>query len=55
MISKYRNAGQTCVCTNRFYVHAKIYDSFAEKLAMHACQAHCQSVRVLKTRSQPVL
>jgi succinate-semialdehyde dehydrogenase/glutarate-semialdehyde dehydrogenase len=34
MISKYRNAGQTCVCTNRFYVHAKIYDSFAEKLAM---------------------
>jgi succinate-semialdehyde dehydrogenase/glutarate-semialdehyde dehydrogenase len=33
MISKYRNAGQTCVCTNRFYVHAKVYDSFAEKLA----------------------
>lgn len=33
MISKYRNAGQTCVCTNRFYVHAKVYESFAEKLA----------------------
>ena len=33
MISKYRNAGQTCVCTNRFYVHAKVYDSFVEKLA----------------------
>lgn len=33
MVSKYRNAGQTCVCTNRFYVHAKVYDSFAEKLA----------------------
>ena len=33
MASKYRNAGQTCVCTNRFYVHAKIYDSFVEKLA----------------------
>jgi len=33
MISKYRNAGQTCVCTNRFYVHANVYDSFAEKLA----------------------
>ena len=31
--SKYRNAGQTCVCTNRFYVHASIYDAFAEKLA----------------------
>ncbi|MBZ1350684.1 NAD-dependent succinate-semialdehyde dehydrogenase [Alcaligenaceae bacterium LF4-65] len=33
MISKYRNAGQTCVCTNRFYVHANVYDSFVEKLA----------------------
>ncbi len=31
--SKYRNAGQTCVCTNRFYVHEAIYDAFAEKLA----------------------
>ncbi len=33
MASKYRNAGQTCVCANRFYVHAKVYDAFAEKLA----------------------
>ncbi|WP_322046960.1 NAD-dependent succinate-semialdehyde dehydrogenase [Paraburkholderia sp. J67] len=33
VISKYRNAGQTCVCTNRFYVHEKIYDAFVEKLA----------------------
>ncbi|HKT97397.1 MAG TPA: NAD-dependent succinate-semialdehyde dehydrogenase [Paraburkholderia sp.] len=33
MISKYRNAGQTCVCTNRFYVHDKVYDTFVEKLA----------------------
>lgn len=33
MASKYRNAGQTCVCTNRFYVHAKVYDEFAQKLA----------------------
>jgi succinate-semialdehyde dehydrogenase/glutarate-semialdehyde dehydrogenase len=30
--SKFRNAGQTCVCANRFYVHADIYDSFAEKM-----------------------
>ncbi|MFM0156935.1 MULTISPECIES: NADP-dependent succinate-semialdehyde dehydrogenase [Paraburkholderia] len=30
--SKYRNSGQTCVCTNRFYVHDKVYDEFAEKL-----------------------
>ena len=32
--SKYRNAGQTCVCTNRFYVHASIYDAFVDKLAV---------------------
>ncbi len=31
--SKYRNAGQTCVCSNRIYVQAGIYDAFAEKLA----------------------
>lgn len=33
MMAKYRNAGQTCVCTNRFYVQAGVYDAFAEKLA----------------------
>jgi succinate-semialdehyde dehydrogenase / glutarate-semialdehyde dehydrogenase len=31
MASKYRNAGQTCVCANRFYVQAGIYDQFAAK------------------------
>ena len=31
--SKYRNAGQTCVCTNRFYVQEGVYDAFVEKLA----------------------
>ncbi|WP_118184798.1 NAD-dependent succinate-semialdehyde dehydrogenase [Paraburkholderia phosphatilytica] len=30
--SKYRNSGQTCVCTNRFYVHDRVYDAFAAKL-----------------------
>ena len=33
MISKYRNAGQTCVCANRLYVQDGVYDVFAEKLA----------------------
>ncbi|HSD37845.1 MAG TPA: NAD-dependent succinate-semialdehyde dehydrogenase [Rhodocyclaceae bacterium] len=32
MISKYRNAGQTCVCTNRFIVQAGIHDAFVERL-----------------------
>src|SRR5512147_1155526 len=38
LASKYRNAGQTCVCTNRFYVQAGIYDAFVEKLATKAQQ-----------------
>jgi succinate-semialdehyde dehydrogenase/glutarate-semialdehyde dehydrogenase len=36
MASKYRNAGQTCVCANRLYVQAGVYDSFVEKLAAKA-------------------
>jgi succinate-semialdehyde dehydrogenase/glutarate-semialdehyde dehydrogenase len=31
--SKYRNAGQTCVCANRILVQDGVYDAFAEKLA----------------------
>ncbi|WP_304466221.1 aldehyde dehydrogenase family protein, partial [Acidovorax sp. HMWF018] len=31
--SKYRNAGQTCVCTNRFYVQEGVYDEFVAKFA----------------------
>jgi len=33
MASKYRNAGQTCVCTNRFLVQQGVHDAFAQKLA----------------------
>src|SRR5690606_36113573 len=36
--SKYRNAGQTCVCTNRFYAHADVYDEFVRKLAAKAAE-----------------
>ncbi|MBC7501245.1 MAG: NAD-dependent succinate-semialdehyde dehydrogenase [Herminiimonas sp.] len=36
--SKYRNAGQTCVCTNRFYAHESIYDAFVDKLAAGAAK-----------------
>ena len=31
--SKYRNAGQTCVCANRIFVQDRVYDAFAAKLA----------------------
>ncbi|WP_343563774.1 NAD-dependent succinate-semialdehyde dehydrogenase [Kiloniella sp. b19] len=33
LISKFRNAGQTCVCSNRIYVQDGVYDAFAGKLA----------------------
>lgn len=33
MVAKYRNAGQTCVCANRFYVHESVYDEFTSKLS----------------------
>ena len=36
MVSKYRNAGQTCVCANRMYVQAGVYDEFVTKLAAKA-------------------
>lgn len=32
MASKFRNAGQTCVCANRFYIHADVYEQFTRKL-----------------------
>jgi succinate-semialdehyde dehydrogenase/glutarate-semialdehyde dehydrogenase len=34
MASKYRNAGQTCVCANRLYVQDGVYDAFVQKLAV---------------------
>ena len=36
LASKYRNAGQTCVCANRLYAQAGIYDAFVAKLAEKA-------------------
>jgi succinate-semialdehyde dehydrogenase/glutarate-semialdehyde dehydrogenase len=33
LASKYRNSGQTCVCSNRFFVHKDIYDEFIERLS----------------------
>lgn len=32
MVSKYRNSGQTCVCANRFFVQAGVYDDFSRRL-----------------------
>ena len=38
LASKYRNAGQTCVCANRLYVQDGVYDAFAKKLAARVAQ-----------------
>jgi succinate-semialdehyde dehydrogenase/glutarate-semialdehyde dehydrogenase len=38
MISKYRNAGQTCVCSNRLFVQDGVYEMFAKKLAEKVAQ-----------------
>jgi succinate-semialdehyde dehydrogenase/glutarate-semialdehyde dehydrogenase len=38
LASKYRNAGQTCVCANRLYVQDAVYDAFADKLAAKVAQ-----------------
>jgi succinate-semialdehyde dehydrogenase/glutarate-semialdehyde dehydrogenase len=38
MVSKYRNAGQTCVCANRLYVQDGVYEAFTAKLAAQAAQ-----------------
>ena len=36
LASKYRNAGQTCVCANRIYAQDRIYDAFVDKLTAKA-------------------
>ncbi len=36
LAAKYRNAGQTCICANRFYVQSAVYEEFATKLAAGA-------------------
>jgi succinate-semialdehyde dehydrogenase/glutarate-semialdehyde dehydrogenase len=38
MISKYRNAGQTCVCSNRLFVQDAVFDEFAKKLVVKVAQ-----------------
>ncbi|HET8695043.1 MAG TPA: NAD-dependent succinate-semialdehyde dehydrogenase [Aquabacterium sp.] len=38
LASKYRNAGQTCVCANRILVHDRVYDAFTERLVQAVSQ-----------------
>jgi succinate-semialdehyde dehydrogenase/glutarate-semialdehyde dehydrogenase len=38
LVAKFRNAGQTCVCANRLYVHEAVYDAFSTRLAARVAQ-----------------
>ncbi|PPK85412.1 succinate semialdehyde dehydrogenase [Neolewinella xylanilytica] len=55
MTSKYRNGGQTCVCTNRFYVHDAIYDAFVQKLAKAVQALKVGDGRVADTEIGPLI
>jgi len=53
--SKYRNAGQTCVCANRILVQNGIYDRFATALAAAAEQLHVGNGLDAQTRIGPLI
>ena len=51
MASKYRNAGQTCVCANRIYVQDGVYDEFARKLVAGVGPSLAGRLQMLDGRS----
>ena len=53
MASKYRNAGQTCVCANRLLVQDGVYDAFADKLAAAVRQAEGRRRRRARRHHRP--
>jgi succinate-semialdehyde dehydrogenase/glutarate-semialdehyde dehydrogenase len=55
MASKYRNSGQTCVCSNRLYVQSGVYDEFVEKLAAAAAKLKVGSGLEAGTEQGPLI
>ena len=53
--SKYRNSGQTCVCTNRFLVQAGVHDLFARKLAKAVNQLKVGDGLQAETQQGPLI
>jgi len=53
--SKYRNSGQTCVCTNRFLVQSGVYDAFARKLAQAVDQLKVGNGLMAETQQGPLI
>jgi succinate-semialdehyde dehydrogenase / glutarate-semialdehyde dehydrogenase len=55
MASKYRNSGQTCVCTNRLYVQSGVHDAFVGKLAAAAANLKVGSGLDAGTEQGPLI
>lgn len=55
MASKYRNTGQTCVCTNRFIVQDGVYEEFSQKLAAAAAALEVGPADSGKTQQGPLI
>ena len=53
--SKYRNSGQTCVCTNRFYAHESVYEEFVSKLTIAAKQIRVGDGFAAGTQQGPMI
>ncbi|MET0983920.1 MAG: NAD-dependent succinate-semialdehyde dehydrogenase [Steroidobacteraceae bacterium] len=53
--SKFRNAGQTCVCANRLFVQTGVYDAFAQKLAAVVAQMPVGSGLKAETKIGPLI
>jgi succinate-semialdehyde dehydrogenase/glutarate-semialdehyde dehydrogenase len=55
IISKYRNAGQTCVCANRILVQDGVYEAFAKKLSAAVAELHVGDGADPKTKIGPLI
>lgn len=53
--SKFRNAGQTCVCTNRFYVHSSLYEEFLTKFSLASRKVVVGNGTELGVRQGPLI
>ena len=55
MMSKFRNSGQTCVCANRIYVQAGIYDALCERLVAEVAKLKVGDGRVEGSTQGPLI
>ena len=55
LLSKFRNAGQTCVCANRMFVHEDVYAAFRDKLVARVAALRVGDGRVPGTAVGPLI